>query len=118
MWINTAEAEGQPGVDDDGNGYIDGRLTPHCAHHLMHLSHRTSDIPYTHCFAVSHLQIFMDGIHGGKGEIRWTSEGTDRIVQAQLQVQGSEFMVQPAQETKSSSSDVKHSPSSQMASVP
>jgi predicted outer membrane repeat protein len=23
MWINTAEAQGRPGVDDDGNGYID-----------------------------------------------------------------------------------------------
>jgi subtilisin family serine protease len=23
MWVNTAEASGQPGVDDDGNGYVD-----------------------------------------------------------------------------------------------
>lgn len=23
MWVNTAEANGKPGVDDDGNGYID-----------------------------------------------------------------------------------------------
>lgn len=23
MWVNTAEANGQPGVDDDGNGYVD-----------------------------------------------------------------------------------------------
>jgi thermitase len=31
MWINTAEAQGRPGVDDDGNGYIDDVYGYNCA---------------------------------------------------------------------------------------
>ena len=117
MWINEAEANGLPGVDDDGNGYIDGRRTTRidCA---FRISCDTLVAPILNYFAFWRLQTYMGGTHGGKGGIRWTSERTARIVRAQLQLRGSESSAQLAQETKSSSSDAKPSPSSKMALVP
>lgn len=67
MWVNEAELNGQPGVDDDGNGYVDdiygynfyysGEVTPH--DHGTHVAGTVG--------AVNNNGIGVVGVAGGNG---------------------------------------------------
>ena len=68
MWVNEAEQNGTPGVDDDGNGYVDdihgynfvwdkGEITPDA--HGTHVAGTIS--------AVNNNGILVSGIAGGSG---------------------------------------------------
>lgn len=67
MWVNEAELNGQPGVDDDGNGYVDdiygynfyysGEVTPH--DHGTHVAGTVA--------AVNNNGIGVVGVAGGNG---------------------------------------------------
>jgi subtilisin family serine protease len=68
IWVNTAELDGDAGVDDDGNGYIDdihgygfgdgtGNFTPH--YHGVHVGGTVA--------AVNNNDIGVSGIAGGSG---------------------------------------------------
>ncbi|GEM_PF-1770301 len=69
VWINEAEKEGVPGVDDDGNGYIDdingygfgdrrGQISPH--YHGVHVGGTIS--------AMNNNGIGVSGIAGGSSD--------------------------------------------------
>jgi len=67
LWVNEAEANGEEGVDDDGNGYVDdihgynfvfeGKLTPH--EHGTHVAGTVA--------AVNNNGIGVCGVAGGDG---------------------------------------------------
>ncbi len=74
MWVNEAEAAGQPGIDDDGNGYVDdihgfnfcdmtGILTWDKANDIGHATHVAGTIA-----AVTNNGKYVAGIAGGSGQ--------------------------------------------------
>ncbi|MBO5882385.1 MAG: S8 family serine peptidase, partial [Alistipes sp.] len=68
MWVNEAEKNGQTGVDDDGNGYIDDIHGVNCVNHSGNI---TADDHGTHVAgtisAVNNNGYAVCGIAGGTG---------------------------------------------------
>lgn len=87
MWYNTAEAQGQPGVDDDNNGFVDDVYGYNFAERTCNLNW-TLNSHGTHCAgtiaAVNNNGIGVCGVAGGSGK----GDGC-RIMSCQAMLRGS-----------------------------
>ena len=87
MWVNEAELKGEPGVDDDGNGYVDdvygynfvrGNSTIHPEAHGTHVAGTIA--------AVNNNSIGVCGVAGGK----YPEKGV-RLMALQLLEEGEQY---------------------------
>lgn len=66
MWVNEAELNGQPGVDDDGNGYVDDVYGYNASKTLDYFSPHGTHVAGT-VAAVNNNGIGVCGVAGGNG---------------------------------------------------
>lgn len=66
MWVNEAEFNGQPGVDDDGNGYVDDIYGYNTALYPDYVSQHGTHVAGT-VAAVNNNGIGVCGVAGGNG---------------------------------------------------
>ncbi len=76
MWVNEAELYGEPGVDDDGNGYIDDIYGWDFFYDDNTIYHEDGDEDYhgTHCAGIIGARgnnAVEDGFHGGVAGVSW-----------------------------------------------
>jgi subtilisin family serine protease/PKD repeat protein len=76
MWVNEAELYGEPGVDDDGNGYVDDIYGWDFFYDDNTIYHEDADEDYhgTHCAGIIGARgndAVEDGFHGGVAGVSW-----------------------------------------------